>query len=115
MRFSGVLVYEDSPDTLRIQSLELGPDRVQFTGVTTWEGFGLWEIDAVATRMGSRFVTKNAKSRQGAGPLKPCCVEFFTLQQEGQSLRVVGAWSEESKQYNFFGTLESSPRASHLE
>jgi hypothetical protein len=108
MPFSGTLVYEDSPDTFHIHSLELGPDRVQFRGVTTWEGFGLWEIDAVATRTGSRFFTKGAKSRQGVGPLRPCYVEFFTLQQEGRSLRVAGAWSEEGSEYNFSGTLESS-------
>jgi hypothetical protein len=103
--YFGRLDYVDSSDFINFENFVLRPAEIAFSAVTTWDSWGLWNIDAVAEFQGAVFKTKDATCRQGVGAPQPCCIEFTLLKAKKASLYVEGFWSESGNEYKFTGNL----------
>lgn len=103
--YFGRLNYVDYSDYIDFENFVRRPAEIAFAAVTTWDSWGLWNINAVAELQGAVFKTKDATCRQGVGPPQQCCIEFTLLKAKKASLYVEGFWSESGNKYKFIGNL----------
>lgn len=106
--YHGKLYYEEGNDVFTVDRFIDRGHEVAFSGSTTWENEGEWEIDATAQKEGDSYITPPTPSKQKISN-QTCSDEAVItikiIHRTASSLAVEGSWAEAGDTYEFKGEL----------